>query len=192
MSPSAIAIALGALAILAGVSALIASRLASRVLVTRRVEGALEVPGSRAVAGCLALALLPGLGLGPAALVAVLGGDGGVQTGKMAGASLLLSALAVPVVVQMVLGRWSLHRLRLTHAAIEVRGFRTTTTVPWEDLVGVVRLPGRWGPWVLQLDEGAAIPLRTGFLHGGVQVVDLLEDYRRNPWKRRALRHPLP
>lgn len=203
---------LGLLAVAAAVAALVASRLDARELAVRHVDGGLEVPGSRAVAGCLLVALAAALAFPFALLAAILLEEARAGSSTMVAVALLVPVLAVPTVLGLLRGRYHLNRLRLTPQGVEVHTYRAPTAIDWDDLAAVVRTPGASGRWVLRASRPDAVrrpaagpigersvnpglatdtDLQTGLLSGGDKVVALVKHFLDHPEDRAKLASPI-
>lgn len=212
MEPLTIAAGLGVLAVVAGLAALVASRVTSRDLVLVHHDGGLEVPGSRPVAVLLLVALLAAVLFPAPLLVALVLGRGDVGSTTMVAVALAVPLLAAPVLLGLVRGRYHLNRLRLTPDAVEVHSYRAPTVVRWDDLAEVVRTSGSGGRWVLRATSPEAVrrpragslgersvnpglatdvDLQTGLLRGGEQVVGLVRHFLAHPTERAGLGAPM-
>ncbi|WP_141779479.1 hypothetical protein [Nocardioides albertanoniae] len=164
--------------------ALSMARRRSGLLVLDEHPGEVVLRGSRFFASALVIALV-GIVFYPISLgVAVL--RDGVEEGSMTmfALSFLVAVACLPVLVMVLLGKYRLNRLVLTHDLVTYHGYRRTTSAPWESLDSVAITPE---PKVVLLISGPSTEIQVplGLMASGpVPLAEYVDDLLHHPNRR--------
>lgn len=189
--PARIAAVLMAAVVLLPTVALVLSmaRRRSAVLLIEESQGEVVLRGSRFFALALLIALV-GVVFYPVALGVAVDRDG-VEEGSttMFIVSFLVALACLPVLVMVLLGRYRLNRLVLTHDLVAYHGYRRASSASWDALDRVAITPE---PKVQLLisGPGTEIQVPLGLMASGpVPLAEYVDDLLRHP-DRRPCKYP--
>lgn len=160
------------------------ARRRSDVLVIEENPGEVVLRGSRFFALALLIALV-GIVFFPVALGVAVVRDG-VEEGSMTMlvVSFLVALASLPVLVMVLLGKYKLNRLVLTHDLVTYHGYRRASSAPWNALRSVEITPE---PKVQLLISGPEneIQVPLGLMASGpVPLAEHVDELLRHPDRR--------
>ncbi|NGN91220.1 hypothetical protein G5C66_00500 [Nocardioides sp. KC13] len=185
-TPARIAAVLMAAVLLLPTAALVRSmaRRRSKVLVRDENPGEVVLRGSRFFALALLIALV-GIIFYPVALGVAVFRDG-VEEGSasMFGVSFLVALACLPVLVMVMLGKYRLNRLVLTHDVVTYHGYRRSWSARWDELDRVEITPEQ-KVQVLISGRDTEIQVPLGLMASGpVPLAEYVDDLLRHPDRR--------
>lgn len=185
-TPARIAAFLMAAVVLFPTAALVLSmaRRRSEVLVIEESPGEVVLRGSRFFALALLIALVS-IVLYPVALgVSVL--RDGVEEGSMTMfvVSFLVALACLPVLVMVLLGKYRLNRLALTHELVTYHGYRRASSAPW-DALDRVEITSEPKVQLLISGPETEVQVPLGLMASGpVPLAEYVDDLLRHPDRR--------